>query len=69
MSDGENFVLCASRIVVAALLLFSGPGAVAGEPEGELAQLLEAVVWVHTEIPTDARTAAYLGTQRDGAAW
>jgi len=34
MSDGENFVLCASRAVVAALLLFSGPGAVAGEPEG-----------------------------------
>jgi S1-C subfamily serine protease len=67
MSDGENFVLCASRIVVAALLLFSGPGAAAGEPEGELAQLLEAVVRVHTEIPTDARTAAYLGTQRDGA--
>jgi len=67
MSDGENFVLCASRIVVAALLLFSGPGAVAGEPEGELAQLLEAVVRVHTEIPSDARTAAYLGTQRDGA--
>ena len=67
MSDGENFVLCASRIVVAALLLFSGPGAVAGEPEGELAHLLGAVVRVHTEIPTDARTAAYLGTQRDGA--
>jgi S1-C subfamily serine protease len=67
MSDGENFVRCASRVVVAALLLFSGPGAVAGEPEGELAQLLEAVVRVHTEIPTDARTAAYLGTQRDGA--
>jgi S1-C subfamily serine protease len=60
-------VPCASRIVVAALLLFSGPGAVAGEPEGELAQLLEAVVRVHTDIPTDARTAAYLGTQRDGA--
>ena len=67
MSDGENFVLCASRIVVAALLLFSGPGAVAGEPEGELAYLLGAVVRVHTEIPTGARTAAYLGTQRDGA--
>jgi S1-C subfamily serine protease len=67
MSDGENFVPCASRVVVAALLLFSGPGAVAGEPEGELAYLLGAVVRVHTEIPTDARTAAYLGTQRDGA--
>jgi S1-C subfamily serine protease len=67
MSDGENFMRCASRVVIAALLLFSGPGAVAGEPEGELAQLLEAVVRVHTEIPTDARTAAYLGTQRDGA--
>jgi S1-C subfamily serine protease len=67
MSVGENFVLCASRAVVAALLLFGGPGAVAAEPEGELAHLLEAVVRVHAEIPTNARTAAYLGTQRDGA--
>jgi S1-C subfamily serine protease len=64
----ERILFCVRpRIVVAALLLFSGPGAVAGEPEGELAQLLEAVVRVHTEIPSDARTAAYLGTQRDGA--
>ena len=64
----ERILFCVPpRIVVAALLLFSGPGAVAGEPEGELAQLLEAVVRVHTEIPSDARTAAYLGTQRDGA--
>jgi len=53
--------------VVAALLLFSGPGAVAAGPEGELAYRLEAVVRVHAEIPTDARTAAYLGTERDGA--
>ena len=37
MSCGENVVLCASRAVVAALLLFSGPGAVAAGPEGELA--------------------------------
>ena len=67
MSCGENVVLCASRAVVAALLLFSGPGAVAAGPEGELAYRLEAVVRVHAEIPTDARTAAYLGTERDGA--
>jgi|GEM_PF-3198395 len=67
MSGGENVILRASRAIVSALLLFSGPGAVAAEPEGELAHLLEAVVRVHAEIPTDARTAAYLGTQRDGA--
>jgi len=67
MSCGENVVLCASRAVVAALLLFSGRGAVAAGPEGELAYRLEAVVRVHAEIPTDARTAAYLGTERDGA--
>src|SRR6516164_3327749 len=67
MSGRENVVLCASRAVVATVLLFSGPGAVAAEPQGELAHLLEAVVQVHAEIPTDARTAAYLGTQRDGA--
>src|SRR5271169_1557519 len=67
MSGGENVILRASRAIVSALLLFSGPGAVAAEPEGELAHLLEAVVRVHAEIPTDARTAAYLGTQRDGS--
>lgn len=67
MSGGENVVLCASRTVIAAILLFSGPGAVAAGPEGELAYRLEAVVRVHAEIPTDARTAAYLGTERDGA--
>jgi S1-C subfamily serine protease len=67
MSGRENVVLCTSHAVVAAVLLFSGPGAVAAEPQGELAHLLEAVVQVHAEIPTDARTAAYLGTQRDGA--
>ena len=66
MSGRENVVLCASRAVVATVLLFSGPGAVAAEPQGELAHLLEAVVQVHAEIPTDARTAAYLGTERDG---
>jgi S1-C subfamily serine protease len=66
MSGGESVVLCAYRAVVAALLLFSGPGAVGAEPQGELVHLLEAVVRVHAEIPTGARTAANLGTQRDG---
>jgi S1-C subfamily serine protease len=67
MAGGENVVRCAARAVVAALLVFTGPGAVAAEPEGEVAHLLEAIVRVHTEIPNDARTAAYLGTERDGA--
>jgi len=67
MAGGKSVVLCAFRAIVAALLLFSGSSAVAAEPEGELAHLLEAVVRVHAEVPTDARTAAFLGTERDGA--
>jgi S1-C subfamily serine protease len=62
-----SWVTVVRRIIIAALLLFSSPGGVAGEPEEKLAHLLKAVVRVHAEIPTDARTAAYLGTQRDGA--
>ena len=46
MFGGENVLLCASRAVIAGLLLFSGPAAVAAEPEGELAHRLEAVVRV-----------------------
>ena len=68
MSGGENFRLCASRAVVAALLLlFTDQGTVAAGPEGGLAERLEAIVRVHAEIPADARTAAYLGTERHGS--
>ncbi len=67
MSSGENLVLYASRAVVAALLLLGDPDAFAAESEGGLAGRLEAIVRVHTEIPADARTAAYLGTERDGS--
>ena len=68
MSGGGNFRLCASRAVVAALLLlFTGQGTAAAEPEGGLAERLEAIVRIHTEIPVDARTAAYLGTERSGS--
>ena len=42
-------------------------GTVAAGPESGLAERLEAIVRVHTEIPADARTAAYLGTERDGS--
>jgi len=42
-------------------------GAVAAEPEDELAHRLEAVVRVHAEVPAEARTAAFLGTARDGS--
>ena len=67
MPGAQNFVPFASRAVVAAQLLFGGPGALATEPEGGLAHRLEAIVRVHAEIPADARTAALLGRERDGS--
>ena len=67
MSDRKNVVLCTLSAIIAALLLFGAPEAGAAEPEAELGHRLEAIVRVHAEIPSDARTAAYLGTQRDGA--
>ena len=49
-----------------ALLLFTGSAA-AAEPDAELTHWLEAIVRVHAEIPAEARTAACLGTARDGS--
>jgi len=40
MSGAQNFVPFASRAVVAAQLLFGGPGALGAEPEGGLAHRL-----------------------------
>ncbi len=48
-------------------LLFSASAAGAAETEGELARRLEAIVRIHADVPAEARTAAYLGTGRDGA--
>jgi S1-C subfamily serine protease len=48
--------------LMVALLLVTG-SALAADP----AQRLEAVVRVHAEIPAEARTAATLGTKRDGS--
>jgi S1-C subfamily serine protease len=53
--------------LIAALLLFAGPGAFAAEPAADPARRLEAVVRVHAEIPAEARTAGFLGTKRDGS--
>jgi serine protease Do len=66
MTSGD-VVLSACRSAVAALLLFVGPDIVAAEPEGELAHRLEAMVHVHAAVPAEARTAAILGTTRDGS--
>ena len=52
---------------MAALLLFAAPCGFAAEPAAEPMRRLEAVVRVHTEIPAEARTAAFLGTRRDGS--
>src|SRR5215472_12089985 len=59
-------ILRASWAIVTALLLTS-PGAAVAEPEGGPAHWLEAIVRVHAEIPADARTAAFLGRERDGS--
>jgi len=44
-----------------------GAAVIAAERDEELAHRLEAVVHVHAEVPPEARTAAYLGTARDGS--
>jgi S1-C subfamily serine protease len=60
-------LLHACAAVVAALSLIGGAATHAAEPEGELARRLEAIVRIHADVPAEARTAAYLGTTRDGA--
>jgi S1-C subfamily serine protease len=67
MSRRPYFVLCTYRALLAALLLPAALAALAAEPEGGALPWLEAIVRVHTEIPADARTAGYLGTERDGS--
>jgi len=62
----QSIVQFASRLA-SALLLFTGSHAFAAEPATDPARRLEAVVRVHTEIPAEARTAAFLGTRRDGS--
>ncbi len=67
MSGGENTLLGILRAMPAALLLLTGTVVAAAERDEELAHRLEAIVRVHAEIPPEARTAAYLGTARDGS--
>src|ERR1700732_5585383 len=62
----RNIVQFASHLA-SGLLLFTGSHAFAAEPAADPARRLEAVVRVHTEIPAEARTAAFLGTKRDGS--
>jgi S1-C subfamily serine protease len=62
----RNIVQFASRLALG-LLLFTGSHAFAAEQAADLARRLDAVVRVHTEIPAEARTAAFLGTKRDGS--
>jgi S1-C subfamily serine protease len=67
VSGGEHRLLGALRAVLAILPLLAGSAAVAAERDDELAHRLEAIVHVHAEIPPDARTAAFLGTAREGS--
>ena len=53
--------------LAAALLLVAGAGAPAAEPAADPARRLEAVVRIRAEIPSEARTAGFLGTKRDGS--
>jgi S1-C subfamily serine protease len=67
MSGGKHRLAGALRAMLAALPLLAGSEAVAAERDDELAHRLEAIVHVHAEIPPEARTAAYLGTAREGS--
>ena len=51
------------------LLVFVPAGPLAADSHdtvGSMAKVRDAMVWVHSEIPADARTAASLGTERFG---
>jgi S1-C subfamily serine protease len=48
-------------------LLWCGGAAAQGEAPGLTPQIFDAVVALHAEIPATARTAPYLGTEREGA--
>jgi S1-C subfamily serine protease len=67
VSGGEHRLLGALRAMLAGLPLLAGFAVVAAERDDELAHRLEAIVHVHAEIPPEARTAAYLGTAREGS--
>ena len=67
MCGGEHRLLGALRVMLAALPLLAGSAVVAAERDDELAHRLEAIVRVHAEIPPEARTAAFLGTEREGS--
>jgi serine protease Do len=54
---------------LAALILAIAPAARAADEDGaKLApQILDAIVRLHSHVPSDARTAPYLGTEREGS--
>src|ERR1700756_1570785 len=62
----QSIVAFACRPALA-LLLSTGPYAFAAELAADPAGRLAAVCRVHPEIPPEARTAAFLGTKRDGS--
>jgi S1-C subfamily serine protease len=65
MAGLQSVVLAAFRLI-AALLLFA-PLSFAAERADDTVRRLDAVVRVHAEIPAEARTASFLGTERDGS--
>jgi S1-C subfamily serine protease len=61
-----SIVAVAGRFA-SALLLFIGADLFAAEPDPDPGRRLDAIVHVRTEIPAEARTAGFLGTQREGS--
>lgn len=62
----------AALLGLAILLFWRGAGIAAdganpGTASGLTPQIFDAVVQLHAEVPAEARTAPYLGTERDGA--
>jgi S1-C subfamily serine protease len=66
MPSIQSIVLSGCRLA-AALLMLAQSDAFAAEPAASPAPRLDAVVRLRTEIPAEARTAAFLGTKRDGS--
>jgi S1-C subfamily serine protease len=66
MPSAARIFWLAGRLA-SALLPLAGSHALAAGPETDPAHRLEAVVRVQAEIPAEARTASFLGTERDGS--
>jgi S1-C subfamily serine protease len=67
MPNVESIVAVAGRLASALLLFIGADHVFAAEPNPDPGRRLDAIVHVHAEIPAEARTAGFLGTEREGS--